>query len=362
MTTNNFRNFCFTVAFAGMCLCAPDAQAQVAAAPSGDVPASSPASLENQTARIVDRVKEDHFFTLNVENDMFASDQDQNYSSGVRLTYYKLGAELPAFARALDRVVPTFSINKTTSIYYSVGQNLYTPEDITNPVQNPKDRPWAAFLYGSAGLSSVTNNHVDDIEATIGVIGPPALGEQTQKLVHRIVNSPQPQGWDNQLHTEPGLMLSWDRRWPEHYAIDLAGWTATAEPDIGVTLGNIYTYANTGVSFRLSPLSGRFQDAPIKVRPAMPGTGAFLVPSNVFTWYFFGGVQGRAVARNIFLDGNTFRDSYSVDKKYFVGDATAGVAVAYGKIRLSYTTVYRTAEFEDDDNSVFGSLSLGYRF
>ena len=101
----------------------------------------------------------------------------------------------------------------------------------------------------------------------------------------------------------------------------------------------------------------------MRVRPALPGTGFFEIPEKKWSWSLFGGVEGRLVGRNIFLDGNTFRDSYSVDKNYAVGDANAGVALTYDQMRISYTLVYRTKEFEtQDENTVFGALNLGYRF
>lgn len=326
-------------------------------------------SLQHDYEGALKKADATHFVTLNVENDMFApGNNDENYTSGVRLTYHEVGAPLPAFTETLDKIVPTFRATKATSIYYSIGQNIYTPKNIQVAAPQPKDRPWAGYLYASAGMAAVKNNRVDEIEASLGVVGPAALGEQAQKTIHKIVNSPRPQGWDNQLKNEPAVMLAWNRRYPERYAVQLpqfldSTWTATAEPNIGVTLGNVYTYANAGLSFRLTPFEGRFQDAPIKVRPAMPGTGAFIVPDDVVAWQIFGGIEARAVAQNIFLDGNTFADSPSVDKKPFVYDATAGVSTAYGKTRVSYALVYRSKEFDgQEDPSLFGTISLGYRF
>ena len=96
----------------------------------------------------------------------------------------------------------------------------------------------------------------------------------------------------------------------------------------------------------------------------MSGTGYFDVPDQKWNWYLFAGVDGRAIARNIFLDGNTFGDDNStVDKKYFVGDAVAGVAFTLYDYRLSYTANYRTKEFDtQDDDTVFGSITLTTRF
>jgi hypothetical protein len=114
---------------------------------------------------------------------------------------------------------------------------------------------------------------------------------------------------------------------------------------------------------RLSPADSKWQDTPIRVRPSMPGTGIYEIPKNKWSWELFSGLEGRAVARNIFLDGNTFAKSYSVEKKPFVADATAGVAMTYNKARISYTLVYRTKEFVlQDSPEIFGAVSLGIRF
>jgi hypothetical protein len=213
-------------------------------------------------------------------------------------------------------------------------------------------------------MATITDNHLDELEATIGIVGPLALGEQVQKAVHtHITDSPTPKGWSNQLENEPGLMLSWQRRWPRDWEYRKAGQILSAAPYSGLTVGNIYTYANTGFTLRLSSEQSEWTDMPPRVRPALAGSGYFDIPQRGWDWYAFAGVEGRAVARNIFLDGNSFRDSHSVDKYPLVADANAGLAFTYGRTRLSYTLVYRTQEFEgQDEANIFGTLSLARRF
>jgi lipid A 3-O-deacylase len=321
-------------------------------------------TLQGDLAREIAKLDDHRFLTLNVENDLFGGGTDHYYTSGVRLTYFDIGAETPEFFGNISRIFPTFTINDTTSISYSAGQNLFTPSDIRQAVQDPRDRPWGGFLYGSAGLTTITKNHVDQAEVTLGVVGPAALGEQTQRFIHKnISDSPEPQGWDNQLKNEPGIILAWQRLWPGLHSAQGFGLYAGTEPYVGLTVGNVYTYANAGLSLRLSPQAGRWQDDPPRVRPSMPGTGAFIVPDKTFSWYLFGGVETRAVARNIFLDGNTFTDSYSVDKLPLVADASAGLALTYGKARLSYSLIYRTDEFTTQEgNNIFAAVTLGYRY
>ncbi len=304
-----------------------------------------------------------NFLTLTVENDSLGGGADKNYTSGVRLTYFNVKEKPGKLAEWFDGIIPIFSINETTTTAYSLGQNLYTPDDITQVNQVPGARPWAAFLYGSLGLSTVTDNHVDDVEVTLGVVGPWAQGEEVQKYVHDVLNVNEPMGWDHQLDNELGFILSWRRRWPRFFDREMYSLIFSVEPNVGGSLGNIYTLAETGFTMRLAPSSGRWQDTPLLVRPSMPGSGFFQSQKQKIGWYLFGGLQGRAVARNIFLDGNTFEDSYSVDKKPFVMDVNAGIAFTFRDVRLSYALVYRTKEFNgQDDGSLFGTVSTGYRF
>ncbi len=320
-------------------------------------------TVQQQIPASVTNSAQDNILTLVVENDLFMN-QDSNYTSGVRLSYLDVNSDFPEFAHDLADMIPGFEINDTSSLFFSLGQNIYTPENIESRTQDPDDRPWAGFLYGSMGMATFTDNHTDEIELTLGVVGPAALGEQAQKFIHRhLTDSPMPKGWSNQLKNEPAVILGWQRSWPQYIAGDIGPLFGSIAPYTGITLGNIYTYGDVGLNFRLGPDSEKWQDMPVRVRPSMPGTGFYEIPEDNWSWYLFAGLEGRVVGRNIFLDGNSFTDSHSVDKEYLVGDANAGLALTYGKTRVSFTAVYRTKEFETQEKpDAFGAVSIGYRF
>jgi hypothetical protein len=62
---------------------------------------------------------------------------------------------------------------------------------------------------------------------------------------------------------------------------------------------------------------------------------------------------------HIFLDGNSFRDSRSVDKEPLVGDLQFGIVLTWRDMRLSYTHALRTREFETQGEADdFGAFSL----
>ncbi len=308
------------------------------------------------------------YVSLAVENDNFGGNSDRYYSSGVRLTWFNEGIDVPPGIDQLAEHVPTFDLNETTSVFYTVGQNLYTPKDIRIEDQPDDDRPWAAFLYGSVGLSTTTLSgdgtpaHIDELEFTLGVVGPEALGKPTQRFVHKyFTGSPDPRGWKNQLEFEPGVILSWERRIPRALSYDGRFVKMRVEPNFSVALGNIYTHGGVGATLVLG--SSLEEDTPTRVRPSIPGTGVFRGAPDELNWQVFAGLDGRVVGRNIFLDGNTFSDSHSVDKHILVGDASAGFSLTYGDYRMSYTLNARTKEFESqDEESIFGSVTLSTRF
>lgn len=321
-------------------------------------------NVEDTVTQRIKNADDRNYLSLSLENDLIGGGTDENYTSGVRLTYFDVETPMPPVIDKLAEAVPTFDINDTTSTFFTLGQNIFTPSNIETRSEQNDDRPWAAWLYGSVGLTTITKNHLDELEFTAGIVGPEALGEQTQKFIHsNITDSPLPKGWSNQLEFEPGVILSWRRRWPVWYTKNIGAFRLRLEPDVNVSLGNIYTYAGTGAMVTFGPYEDRIQDTPPRVRPAMAGTGFFDRPDHKLGWFLFGSLDGRAMARNIFLDGNTFRDSADIDKNILVGDANAGVALTYDDYRLSYTFNYRTKEFDgQEDPSVFGSISLSTRF
>jgi hypothetical protein len=74
-------------------------------------------------------------------------------------------------------------------------------------------------------------------------------------------------------------------------------------------------------------------------------------------------VDGRAIARNIFLDSNTWQTSRSVEKIPLVGDLQLGAAISFEQWRLSFSHVFRTREYRTQVHAdQFGAINLSYRF
>lgn len=298
--------------------------------------------------------------TFALENDLFVG-HDDGYTNGVRTSYVSPEADIPLWIENLAGLVPFFPPEGHTRWTMALGQSMFAPEDLTIKAAQPADRPYAGWLYGTVGLIADRDTTLDNLQLTIGMVGPASAAAETQRIVHRIIHSPTPQGWGNQLQNEPGIVLSYEHKWRNMIELSPFGLGVDFTPSVGGSVGNIYTHAAVSAMLRIGYDLPSDYGPPV-IRPNLPGSD-FFIPSRTFGWYLFTGIEGRAVARNIFLDGNSFRDSPSVDKKIFVGGLQAGVAMTYHNTRLAYTHVFRTREFFGQSaGDQFGALTLSVRF
>jgi len=306
---------------------------------------------------------------LNVENDRIAN-TDRHYSNGVRLGWVsdvEDGSDMPEVRKALQLLYPLADV-RGGRLGLEMGHNIYTPSDTEARNLITTDRPYAGWLYASASLYAETDKGIGDqfsetldkMALEFGIVGPAALGREVQNNYHKLIGVETSKGWDHQLGNEPGINLSGERQW-RHKPFRFGGFEADAIPHLGASLGNVYTHLNGGMIFRVG--QELYVDyGPPLIRPSLSGFGA-INPTERLAWYAFAGFDGRWVLRNIFLDGNTFSNSHSVDKKPLVGDFVAGVAVTYKQVRFAFTHVMRTREFDGQaEPDRFGSVSISVNF
>ena len=316
------------------------------------------------------------FLTIQVENDLFAkvANTDRHYTNGLKLGWLSAPTnDLPEWMKSLS-APPLFSIftndQNITGVSRRVGvavsQVIFTPDDTETTTPILTDRPYAAWLHTTLSLESIRTNDLgeawqDQWKLDIGVVGPSAGGEVVQNNWHKLINAEKSEGWDNQIKDELGINVSFERAWRSNlfHTPQFLGLATDIIPYGTVALGNVSTFAGVGGVWRIGPtLPDDF--GPPRIYPSSGGSEWFHA-STGFDWYLFAGVEGRAVARDIFLDGNTFRDSQSIDKRPLVADFKLGAVAVLGSARLSFTHDFRTKEFYGQPKmDQFGSLALGF--
>ena len=304
--------------------------------------------------------------TVSSENDKYFAGTDQHYTNGFKLTW--LGEtdlnKSRRFVQEAARFIPWMNpehVDWHYKVGFALGHNIYTPGDTETAAPIPGDRPYAAWLYGSILLHAQLDNQLRLVELSVGVVGPSALGEEIQNAWHDVIHVPHANGWANQLHDEPGLQLSWERRYRTWQ------WSEAAASPFGVdlvlrhrvTLGNVATHLAGGAVGRV----GWHMPADFGADLIRPGGGS--TPNDGgpdrFSAYVYASGEVRAVARDIFLDGNTWRASPSVDKRPVVADLNLGFVLHWPRFQLAYTQNYRTKEFYGQDRrDVFGSVGFSF--
>ena len=158
------------------------------------------------------------------ENDTFAG-TDQFYTDGVSLSVAHTG---PSWMDPVANWLPWGKGRRTVG--YNMAQGMYTPADTTLAIPDPNDRPYAGILSFGLTLHVERSNSYHGLKFITGVVGPWSLAEETQRAVHDLVGSGNPQGWDYQLENEPILNLAYEYRHKFRLAGRRDGWAVEALP------------------------------------------------------------------------------------------------------------------------------------
>jgi hypothetical protein len=301
-------------------------------------------------------------YTFQVENDAVSTlsgTSDQYYTSGLRLGYTSGTDGVPSWLAGAGQAVWGDGVQR---VAIDLSQSLFTPRNTQLVVPNRNDRPYAGYLALNGSLIHDSDDVRSTIMVSLGVVGPSALGRQVQNGFHNIIGDTPNKGWHYQLQDEPAFELLGEKtlRAPLTH---LGSFEVDALPSITAGVGTVRDYAQAGFVFRLGQGLDSDFGTP-RIRPGLSGGDAY-TPTQPFAWYVFAGADGQAIARDVFLDGSTFRNnSPHVTKKPLLGEMQAGLAVMLYGVRLTYTQTWQTQSFNGQKAGLFnfGSFAASVRF
>ncbi|MGQ0764330.1 MAG: lipid A deacylase LpxR family protein [Gemmatimonadota bacterium] len=285
---------------------------------------------------------------LRLDNDAYnfwkppARRPDEEYTNGVAATLENLDA--PVWGRLVGRGKPPCAgaeVAQATacmSTTVTIGQDIYTPHLDRPPYAFPDwrdERPYAAWLYlGTAGRV-IADGSLRTVEVAVGVTGPPALGDLSQRVAHFINEryTTKAEGWDTQVGFEPGFIAS--ARQSLLAARGQAGGRGIADLvyNSGVTIGNVRSAADMGGRLRVGyNLSHPWDARRWRRRPPLET---------------FAVVGGRLeyVARDFSLDGTLFSDSRRVARVPLVREYEVGIGLRMHRLALTWTATTRSQEY-----------------
>jgi len=288
------------------------------------------------------------------QNDLFTGRDGGGYTNGLFVSIYQ-----PSGATALELplLIQPFSWMLTddfdsTLNEHTIGQAMLTPTDISQPVPEPNDVPYAGLFTYRTSRVQVHNNTADMLRTTIGVVGPASMAEKSQTFIHKVVGSSEPQGWDHQLRNEPVFSVLRARSWryPLHHGVDLILLSQAQ-------LGNLETSAGGGATLRLGRgLSNNF--ATTLLQQGRTSSSNAIERS----WFLYSSFEASYLLHTILVSGNSFRDSPSSDLRHQQLSFTLGASYTWDAFSVSLS--YHSGTGLDKHNSSrnnFGSLSFAWQ-
>jgi hypothetical protein len=271
---------------------------------------------------------------IQVDNDLFAirgagPPPDYDYTHGTRLSL-----ALPnGFAARSGTWVTTICL----------GQEIYTPRhDSTLPIAG--DRPYAAWIYLGASIARLAGQRLDSLGLRLGVTGPPALGEELQNGVHRLLHNRLERGWSHQLPARLVAAANYDAA-RMLIGDDSFRTSRFVSGGAGATLGTLRREVHAGLESYWG--FGKAQ-AP---------TAAKLLVRRPGRWYLAAGYRQAFVAHDTFIEGGAGVPGAA--RIPWVAEAFAATGVRVGRFLTEYRYVVRGREYRAEPNShAYGSISI----
>lgn len=323
-----------------------------------------------------------------LDNDIIWND-DSNFTNGWSLQYhskqYSSWDSSDAFAlyKWVGNTLPGLNPEGSVVRYgHSIGQNMITPGDISNPHPPENDLPYAGTISYSANWQRFNEDNATIFQVTLGILGEPSLAEQFQKFVHNDLDlSGPPNGWDTQRADEPvfNLGYQYSQKIVAFGSYDNA-WAGQFEISPAVSLGNIYTAADLEIGFRF----GWNMPKGFAVTAAPPVAGFFhsmeIIKAETASAHsidFYIGGHGTALLYSVFYDGSLLTsDDRDVARDDFMAAALASITYRYHNKFALRLFLQGTTHLLDEDklpaplpgqdstsaDLSFGAISFEYYF
>jgi hypothetical protein len=267
---------------------------------------------------------------------------------------------------------------------FHIGQQFYSPDDISSAELIPKDRPYAGWLCvgGTWRAASTTKAFVTDVY--LGATGKASLAKQFQTKWHRIVTATTPRGWEHQIDTRLGLIVAHSRHWIVYDPKPGGHRVLEISPFVGGNLGNIVTDGYVGgrvkvgwnitrdwthsaigptnylVAALADPASGP-AGTDAEPTPAALGGQRAADPAQEPKFEIFLSLDGRArvIGYNAFPDA---ADRHGITRRKVGADIGVGTGVRVGSFMVTYRVARISKEYSEalSDHHQFKALRFLY--
>ncbi len=289
-------------------------------------------------------------FGFKSENDAYLFyGQDRYYTNGLML-YFRRATDQNKLGEKLEKFI--YEVTAGQKMFNAKGGNVGEIER--------QDRPFAGYLY-AGGSASFFYKKESLLKASLelGTVGPHALGEDAQKLLHEIVGFYAINGWQHQIKNELTANLSVQYlkllHRSEYNKIDFSfeGYA---------NLGTTFNGAGAGILMRTGNINQLFQTAYTNSTTGYHPKTARLVTAETF---FYAKPQLNYIAYDATIQGSLFNDDSprTFKTKPFVFAQQLGFNYSTQRFTFDFGLLFKTKEVKSTAKAhQYGTISMFYRF
>ncbi len=275
--------------------------------------------------------------------------QDRYYTNGLMI-YYRRATDQNKLGEKLEKFI--YEISAGQKMFNAKGGNVGKIE--------LQDRPFAGYLY-AGGSANFFYKKEGILKATLelGTVGPNALGEEAQKLLHETVGFYPIDGWQYQIKNEltANLNIQYTKllHRSEYNQIDfsLEGYA---------NVGSTFNGAGAGILMRTGNINQLFQSAYTNSTIGNHPKTAKLVTEEIF---FYAKPQINYVAYDATIQGSLFNDDSMVTfkTKPLVFAQQLGFNYSSQRFTFDFGLLFKTKEIKSTAKAhQYGTISMFYRF
>ncbi|KQB99087.1 lipid A deacylase LpxR family protein [Pedobacter sp. Hv1] len=275
--------------------------------------------------------------------------QDRYYTNGLFL-YFRHAADQGKLNGKLEKVIYEFS----------AGQKMYNAISGYVPKLSQHDRPFAGYLYGGAAVNLLYKKEKAlKLGIELGTVGPDALGEEAQELLHKIAGFYELKGWEYQIKNELAVNLS------AQYT-NLLHRSENGKTDFSLesyaNLGTTFSGAGVGVLFRTGNINQLFNTVSTNSLISNNSKTAKLVKNELF---FYAKPQLNYVAYDATIEGSMFNNNSPVTfgVKPVVFAQQLGFNYSSSRFTIDYSILFKSKEVKSTAKAhQYGTIAMYYRF
>ncbi|WP_240207007.1 lipid A deacylase LpxR family protein [Vibrio sp. CyArs1] len=293
--------------------------------------------------------------SFSLDNDgIFGTDED--YTNGIFLSYTSSAITPWALFKPLS--LSYWGSASLDKFEFQLGHKMWTPSDIEATVPLANDRPYAGYFHGELNYISLHPQQAQRFNLTLGSTGEGSFADKAQQLVHSIVGSADPKGWEYQIEDQVAGSIGYltHLNWKREPLFGNTGWEVSNVTE--TNLGNFRSDVSTGMMFRFgSELGGNFGSANISTEN--PFKAGMIGASNK-GWFTYFGLKARYRFNDLTIQGERPgipepSDAYDVTLQPWQGEAVLGVTWYNAYVGISAFAGSKSAEYKEASKSIYGN-------